>query len=201
MPDVPTWHYFDGDSIETVIGKKALKDLVKDGIIDEDDQVCRAGNENWVDITDVIDIDIERSAPAPIVRPPSPRVVPHQAQATMKGADEIFCASCGAVIKAQAAICVHCGVECGQAGHGRRDFGGRGYAMPPKSRITFILLGLFLGGFGVHNFYAGHGGKGVTQLVMALVSAALPPLLILLGIWILVEICTVRIDGHGMEMV
>lgn len=30
----------------------------------------------------------------------------------------------------------------------------------------FILLGLFLGGLGVHNFYAGHNNKGIVQLLV-----------------------------------
>lgn len=28
----------------------------------------------------------------------------------------------------------------------------------PKSRLAYILMGLFLGGLGVHNFYAGYNG-------------------------------------------
>ena len=41
-------------------------------------------------------------------------------------------------------------------------------ATQPKSRLIYILLALFLGGFGVHNFYAGYTGKGVAQLLLTI---------------------------------
>ena len=34
-----------------------------------------------------------------------------------------------------------------------------------KSRATYIALGLFLGFLGIHNFYAGHTGRGVLGLL------------------------------------
>ncbi len=36
-----------------------------------------------------------------------------------------------------------------------------------KNRITFMLLGLFLGAFGIHNFYAGYTARGIVQLLIA----------------------------------
>jgi TM2 domain-containing membrane protein YozV len=35
-----------------------------------------------------------------------------------------------------------------------------------KSRTTYILLALFLGGLGIHNFYSGHTKHGVIKLVL-----------------------------------
>ena len=35
-----------------------------------------------------------------------------------------------------------------------------------KSRLTALLLGIFLGGFGIHNFYLGKIGKGFLKIVM-----------------------------------
>jgi TM2 domain-containing membrane protein YozV len=37
-----------------------------------------------------------------------------------------------------------------------------------RSRVVFILLGFFLGHFGVHNFYAGHNNKALIQLLVGL---------------------------------
>jgi len=34
-----------------------------------------------------------------------------------------------------------------------------------KNKMTFTMLGLFLGAFGAHNFYAGYTGKAVGPVV------------------------------------
>lgn len=47
------------------------------------------------------------------------------------------------------------------------------YAMPSynqKSKMAAGLLGIFLGAWGVHNFYLGYTGKGVLQIVLTLVT-------------------------------
>ena len=44
------------------------------------------------------------------------------------------------------------------------------YPYPPKSRITYVLLGLFLGCLGIHNFYAKRSGCGITQLLISVLS-------------------------------
>ena len=38
----------------------------------------------------------------------------------------------------------------------------------PKGRLVAGLLGLFLGGLGVHNFYLGYTGRGICQLILTL---------------------------------
>jgi len=40
----------------------------------------------------------------------------------------------------------------------------------PKSKIAAGILGIFLGGFGVHNFYLGFTSKAVAQLLLTLVG-------------------------------
>jgi len=71
---------------------------------------------------------------------------------------------------------------------------------PPKSRLAYILLALFLGGFGIHNFYAGRTTQGVVQLLLAIFTGWLVIPLLALGIWIIVEICTVDTDASGTKM-
>ena len=75
------------------------------------------------------------------------------------------------------------------------------FSSPPKSRVAFILLGLFLGGLGVHNFYAGYSGKGVAQLLLTLFLWWTIVVPIGVTIWIIVEVCTVDRDAYGNPLV
>ncbi len=75
------------------------------------------------------------------------------------------------------------------------------YPYPPKSRLVYILLGLFLGGFGIHNFYAGRSGIGASQLLIVLFTGWLLIPLVIVGFWIIIEICTVNRDGTGVPFI
>ncbi|MBR2313493.1 MAG: TM2 domain-containing protein [Akkermansia sp.] len=69
----------------------------------------------------------------------------------------------------------------------------------PKSRLAYILLAIFLGTLGVHNFFAGYTGRGVTQLLLTLISFGfLAPVV---WVWAIVEICTVTKDAQGVDFV
>lgn len=63
----------------------------------------------------------------------------------------------------------------------------------PKSRIGYILLGLFFGGWGIHNFYAGYSQKAVIQLILGVFSCC-----IISGIWAIIDICTIDCDANGV---
>lgn len=67
----------------------------------------------------------------------------------------------------------------------------------PKSRLAYILLGLFLGTLGIHNFFAGYTGRGIAQLLITLLTFGfLSPLVF---IWVLIEIITVTKDAQGVD--
>ena len=77
-----------------------------------------------------------------------------------------------------------------------------GYAKP-KSRVAAGILGILLGGLGVHNFYLGYTGKAIAQLLISLLSCGI--LAIVSSIWGLVEgimILTgnIAVDGHGLPL-
>ena len=67
-----------------------------------------------------------------------------------------------------------------------------------KSRTAYVLLGLFLGGLGIHNFYAGYVGRGIAQLLITIFLFWLIIPLIAVIIWNIVEICTVSQDAKGV---
>lgn len=69
-----------------------------------------------------------------------------------------------------------------------------------KSKMAAGLLGIFLGGLGVHNFYLGYTGKAVAQLLISLLSCGF--LSWASAIWGLVEgilllTGSINVDGEG----
>lgn len=110
-----------------------------------------------------------------------------------KGQGTSFCHNCGQPLVPNAAICTSCGVPAGASAQ-------NGSA---KSKMAAGLLGIFLGSFGVHNFYLGYTSKAVLQLVLTILGILLSCLFIgvflVLGIsiWGLIEgimILTGKID-------
>ena len=123
----------------------------------------------------------------------------------------MFCAQCGTQLLDSAKHCTNCGAQTGVATPAYATGAPAASAPPPpyaapaavgnpiaKSRLAYILLGLFLGGFGIHNFYAGYAGRGVAQLLITLFIGWLVVPLIAVFIWIIVEICTVTRDAQGV---
>lgn len=68
-------------------------------------------------------------------------------------------------------------------------------AVAPKSRLTYILLALFLGGLGIHNFYSGHKKHGIIKLVMFFLCVGL----VVNPIWCIIEMITVTKDANGAD--
>src|SRR5437899_5281487 len=67
----------------------------------------------------------------------------------------------------------------------------------PKSRTTYIVLGVFLGALGAHNFYAGYTGRAVGQLCLSVLTVFY--LAIVSWVWAIVEICVVDRDSAGIQ--
>lgn len=68
----------------------------------------------------------------------------------------------------------------------------------PKRRVVFVLLAVFLGSFGAHNFYAGYNKKAVVQLMVTLCSCFYASLIT--WIWAIVEACTITMDDDGVPL-
>lgn len=104
------------------------------------------------------------------------------------GWDEMYCSSCGAIIKRQAEICVKCGVRVsGRTSEAASvEFSG-------KSRLTAGLLGIFLGSIGVHRFYLGNIGIGILQIVLSLVTFGIA------GLWGFIEGIIIVAGGNWKD--
>ncbi len=126
----------------------------------------------------------------------------------------MFCRNCGSEIDPNASVCVKCGVavgkcycpNCGAATDPHASCCVNcGTALTPpvpqgeqKSKMAAGLLGIFLGGLGVHNFYLGNTGKALAQLLITLLTCGFGSFIS--GIWGLIEgimILTGSIDTDG----
>lgn len=71
-----------------------------------------------------------------------------------------YCSNCGKKLNENADFCTNCGVRVINTKVNKEI----------KSKLVAGLLGIFLGSFGVHNFYLGYTNKAVTQLILTIVG-------------------------------
>lgn len=64
-------------------------------------------------------------------------------------------------------------------------------------RSVYILLGVLLGGLGIHNFYAGRTRAAVVQILLTVFFCW--TLVVPVAVWLyaIVECLTTRVDGEG----
>lgn len=105
-----------------------------------------------------------------------------------------YCGNCGAELNPGQEICLKCGVKTKKSSSSAQG----------KSKIAAGLFGIFLGCFGVHNFYLGYTGKAVAQLLISILSCFfLSPVS---AIWGLIEgiliLCgNINEDANGNALV
>jgi TM2 domain-containing membrane protein YozV len=80
-------------------------------------------------------------------------------------AETVFCRACGHNMSAQAEACPQCGHPTSTLPLAPASAGIVGAGGPPKSRVVAGVLGLLIGGFGVHKFYLGKVGLGVVYIL------------------------------------
>jgi TM2 domain-containing membrane protein YozV len=71
--------------------------------------------------------------------------------------------------------------------------------VPRRSRVVYVLLAVFLGAFGGHNFYAGYIKKAVIQLCLTVLTCFFGS--IISWIWAIVEACIIDQDYDGVAFV
>ena len=72
------------------------------------------------------------------------------------------------------------------------------YHAQQKSRAVYVLLGLFFGLLGIHNFYAGYNGPGAAQLILTLLLCWTVIVPVIIALIVLVEILTTTKDCSGV---
>ncbi len=113
-----------------------------------------------------------------------------------KGLGTNYCHNCGKPVTPETTVCLSCGVPCYTPVNNNAN-------ADAKSKIAAGLLGIFLGCFGVHNFYLGYTTKAVIQLVLTLATCGIGAAVS--GVWGLVEgilILTgsINVDGKGLPL-
>jgi hypothetical protein len=66
-----------------------------------------------------------------------------------------------------------------------------------KNRMTFIILGVLLGAFGAHNFYAGYTKKAVAQLCITVFSLGFASPMA--WVWGVIDVSTIDSDEKGIK--
>ena len=107
-----------------------------------------------------------------------------------KGNGVNFCHNCGQPVQPGSAVCLICGVATQNTVAGP----------DAKSKMAAGLLGIFLGGFGVHNFYLGYTGKAVAQLLITLLTCGFGA--VVSSVWgiiegVLILTGSINTDGKG----
>lgn len=131
----------------------------------------------------------------------------------------MFCKNCGSEIDPNAAVCVKCGFQkgtgnkycpnCGvEVAEGQAVCVNCGVALKPvvvangeqKSKLVAVLLALFLGGIGVHDFYLGYTKYGVIKIILAVCTCGIGS-----SIWAIIDLVrlltdSLNVDANGVEL-
>ena len=97
-----------------------------------------------------------------------------------------FCQNCGQPSDPNAQVCIKCGVKLIYEPFGEAV----------KSKVAAGLLGIFVGGFGIHRFYLGYTGIGIIQIIVTIFTFGIG------GLWgfiegILILAGTMKKDAQG----
>lgn len=106
-----------------------------------------------------------------------------------KGTGEKFCGNCGSELNPGAAICIKCGAAVKTAAAGSEQ----------KSKLVAVLLALFVGYVGIHDFYLGYTKYGVIKIILTVCTGVGG------SIWALIDLIrlltgSISTDANGVEL-
>ena len=119
----------------------------------------------------------------------------------------MFCKQCGKPTEGNQEICNEClanqntqNNNNAQTTYTQNPQNNAQFNSEAKSKMAAGLLGIFLGGLGIHNFYLGYTGKALAQLLISLLSCGM--LAWASAIWGLIEgvmllTGSINVDGKG----
>ncbi|MDR3110549.1 MAG: GYF domain-containing protein [Planctomycetaceae bacterium] len=198
-PEPSEWFYStDGDVGYGPVTKTVIHQMVQKGTLTRDCYVWKQGEMAQVIYT----------VPEFAVYAPPPKPIDYEDKLKqVNNTGGKYCFACGAALVMSASTCPTCGTRVDKSDE----------VQGQVSRLAYILLAIFFGGLGVHDFYAGRIGSGVAILLLTFIClpvlillstisfGLLSPLLVLGGlgmfIFIIVEICAVTTDGKGRPFV
>lgn len=98
----------------------------------------------------------------------------------------MFCKQCGKPIDDGQEFCEECKGQTAQQ-QAPVNSAEQSYSANPqaKSKMAAGLFGIFLGSFGVHNFYLGYTGKAIAQLLITLLTCGFGAMIS--SVWGLIE--------------
>jgi TM2 domain-containing membrane protein YozV/RNA polymerase subunit RPABC4/transcription elongation factor Spt4 len=140
---------------------------------------------------------VERAKPPAVRTTPRPAPAPETRE---KSPSEKYCAECGAIIRARASICPECGVsqtdlrerekkychECGEVIRAKAEIcpkcgvrqttadylapADEDEETPSTNRVAAGILGILLGGLGIHKFILGYSTAGIIMLLVTILT-------------------------------
>ena len=112
-----------------------------------------------------------------------------------------FCSKCGTEIKEEENFCSNCGNTVEPVNNTEQvNTTVTSVKTAGKSKMAAGLLGIFLGGWGIHNFYLGYTGKGIAQIFVTLFTCGFGAIWGLIeGIMILTG--SINTDAEGNPLV
>ena len=109
-----------------------------------------------------------------------------------------YCKKCGAMLNDEDKFCNICGTqainEITNPLVNTNNTESNDNNISDKSRAATAVLCFFLGVLGIHDFYLGNSGKGITKIILALTSFLFVPLIILI-IWVFVDFINILVGS------
>lgn len=109
----------------------------------------------------------------------------------------MYCGNCGNKLEEGQEVCLKCGKVVRNINNNSTNSNSNPNA---KSRIAAGVLGILLGALGIHNFYLGYTNKGITQLLITVLSCGV--LSFVSALWGLIEgimilVGSINVDANG----